>query len=101
MSLACPKCGVRINALKVSENFVCSSCSVALKCKTTGLFICAFVLSTFADFIIYPFVYGVAGTDWWPGFVLRISISGAVFFALLFLLVDTYGSIQVKDESED
>ena len=100
MSLTCPKCRTRINPLRVQAHFICPSCASALAGKINGPIFAAMALSTIADFIIYPVVYSVAGTDWWPGFTLRISISGAVFIFLVALLVGEYGSVEAKDETQ-
>ena len=97
MSLACPKCGVPIKALSVQTHFICPSCASALEGKSNYPIILAIVLSIIADLIIYPIVYSVAGTDLWPGVALRIFFSGAIFIALVALLVGKFGSVEAKD----
>lgn len=100
MSLTCPKCEVPIKVQCIKENFSCPSCGSALEGNVNGPFLGAIVLSTIADLIIYPFVYSLAGTDWWPGIALRIFISGAVFISLGVVLMEQYGSVKAKDETQ-
>lgn len=98
MSLDCPKCKKSVGALNLRESFICSHCSSKLVGKFNGSFAWAFVLSTLADFIIYPVVYSNFGTNWWPGVAIRIAASTSVFVGLLAVFTNSMATVEVQDE---
>ena len=98
MSLVCPKCKKSVGALNLRESFVCSNCSSKLAGKYNGAFAWAFILSALADFIIYPIVYLNFGTNWWPGVVIRCTLSASIFAGFLALFSSLMGTIEVKND---
>lgn len=98
MSLDCPKCKKSFSSLYLRESFTCKHCSSKLTGKFNGAFGIAFVLSTIADFIIYPIVYSNFGTNWWPGVLIRIAASTSVFFGLLAVFSNSMATVEIQDE---
>ena len=97
MSLTCPKCGVNISTFKVSSLFRCSSCSAKLTGKTIGPAIWAALLATPFELLFYPAVYSSFGSEW-LGALLRIIISGCVFFTFYVLFIKSFSEIKVRNE---
>ncbi len=95
MPLTCPQCNTPLKALKVKNYFNCPKCATELKGKVIIPSLIAVALLSLADWMAYPTIYTYTGSDWWPGFTLRMAIDTAVYFLLMMVLVKKLGMVEV------
>ena len=95
MSIHCPKCNQRINPLKIKPFFPCPQCKTELVGKIIIPSLIAFVIASAIDWWMVDSIYAYAGSDWWPGFALRMAINTVIYMVINTLLLILMGKVEI------
>lgn len=98
MTMNCPSCSKRINPLKVKPYFVCAICQTELEGKIIAPSLIAFAIASLIDWLMVDSIYAYAGSDWWPGFALRMLINTVIYFFINTGLLIMMGKVLVAQE---
>lgn len=99
MAINCPSCSKRISPLKVKPYFACAICQTELEGKIIAPSLIAFAVASLIDWLMVDSIYAYAGSDWWPGFALRMLINTVIYFFINTGLLMVMGKVVATEEN--
>jgi len=93
--MKCPNCRNKINAFKIRGEFTCHKCNKKLEAKFWPPFLGALILYPILALVIevYIFEYKIVKES----FLSFLLIEAIVGFSLLYLLLELFTKINIKD----